>query len=574
MGAYTTKDFLPTSVKEVRERGWEELDIILFSGDAYVDHPSFGIAVIGRLLEAEGYRVAVVPQPNWRDDLRDFKKLGKPRLFFGVSAGNMDSMVNHYTAAKRLRSDDAYTPGGKAGYRPDYASLVYCNILKKLYPDTPVVLGGIEGSLRRFTHYDYWQDRLKPSILIESRADVLVYGMGDRVILDIAKTLHNGFNLHLIRKIKQIAFVADKKYVDKLPSDNTIMLHSFEACCKDKRKFGENFCRIETESNRMEAKVLVEPYKDRYIVVNEPYPYLTTEQLDRSFALPYTRLPHPRYRNKGEIPAFEMIKFSVNLHRGCFGGCSFCTISAHQGKYISSRSEQSILNEIERIVRSEDFKGYLSDLGGPSANMYNMHGKDSALCRRCSRPSCIYPSVCKNLDNNHAPVLKIYRKVREIPGIKKAFIGSGIRYDMIDEENRNRYLTEVITRHTSGRLKVAPEHTSDKVLKQMRKPSFDLFIRLNEDFRKICKKAGVNYQLIPYFISSHPACSRNEMKELSEKMKGLHFRLEQVQDFTPTPLTLSSVMYYTGENPYTHEKLFVERNIENKKKQKNYFFKK
>ncbi len=574
MGAYTTKDFLPTSVKEVRERGWEELDIILFSGDAYVDHPSFGIAVIGRLLEAEGYRVAVIPQPNWRDDLRDFKKLGKPRLFFGVSAGNMDSMVNHYTAAKRLRSNDAYTPGGKAGYRPDYASRVYCNILKKLYPDTPVVLGGIEGSLRRFTHYDYWQDGLKPSVLIESRADILVYGMGDRVILDIAKTLHNGFNLHLIRKIKQIAFVADKKYVDRLPSDRTIMLHSFEACCKDKRKFGENFCHIETESNRMEAKILVEPYQNRYIVVNEPYPYLTTEQLDHSFALPYTRLPHPRYRNKGKIPAFEMIKFSVNLHRGCFGGCSFCTISAHQGKYVSSRSEQSILNEIAQITRSEDFKGYLSDLGGPSANMYNMHGKDTALCRRCSRPSCIYPAVCKNLNNSHAPILEIYRKVREIPAVKKAFIGSGIRYDMIDEENRNRYLTEVITRHTSGRLKVAPEHTSDKVLKQMRKPPFDLFVRLNEDFRKICRKAGVNYQLIPYFISSHPACSRNEMKELSEKMKGLHFRLEQVQDFTPTPLTLSSVMYYTGENPYTHEKLFVERNIENKKKQKNYFFKK
>ncbi len=574
MKQHTTKDFLPTSVKEVRERGWEELDIILFSGDAYVDHPSFGIAVIGRLLEAEGYRVAIVPQPNWRDDLRDFRKLGKPRLFFGVSAGNMDSMVNHYTAAKRLRSDDAYTPGGKAGYRPDYASQVYCNILKKLYPDTPIVLGGIEGSLRRFTHYDYWQDRLKPSILVDSKADILVYGMGDRVILEIAKTLHNGFNLHLIRKIKQIAFIADKKYVDHLPPENIITLHSFESCCKDKRKFGENFCHIETESNRMEAKILIEPYQDRYIVVNEPYPYLTTQQIDHSFDLPYTRLPHPRYKNKGAIPAFEMIKFSVNLHRGCFGGCSFCTISAHQGKHISSRSEQSILNEIEQITQMEGFKGYLSDLGGPSANMYQMQGKDISLCRHCSRPSCIYPSVCKNLNNSHAPILKVYRKIQEMPAIKKAFIGSGIRYDMIDEATREQYLNEVITRHTSGRLKVAPEHTSDKVLKQMRKPSFDLFIRLNNDFQRICKKTGLKYQLIPYFISSHPGCSEKEMKELSEKMKGLHFRLEQVQDFTPTPLTLSSVMYYTGENPYTHEKLFVERHMDNKKKQKNYFFKK
>ena len=511
---FRTKDFLPTSAKEVKERGWEELDIILFSGDAYVDHPSFGIAVIGRLLEAQGYRVAIVPQPNWRDDLRDFKKLGAPRLFFGISGGNMDSMVNHYTANKRLRSDDAYTPGGKAGFRPDYATTVYSRILKQLYPKTPVIIGGIEASLRRLTHYDYWQDKLKPSILAESGADILVYGMGDKVILDIAASLHNGFNINLIRKIKQIAFSAPKEYFSKLPSEETIFLHSYEECLQNSRYFGENFVKIETESNRMHAKRLVEPYGDKAIVVNPPYPFLTTEQLDYSFSLPYTRQPHPRYANKGPIPAYEMIKFSVNLHRGCFGGCSFCTISAHQGKFISSRSEKSILEEIEKIARMPDFKGYLSDLGGPSANMYRMAGKNAELCKKCSRPSCIYPSICKNLDNNHERLLKLYNSVNNLKYIKKAFIGSGIRYDLFDKETAEKYLWQVIKYHTSGRLKVAPEHTEDEVLKQMRKPSFDLFRQLNDNFIKICRKENLNYQLIPYFISSHPGCGLKQMQEL------------------------------------------------------------
>ena len=571
---FRTKDFLPTSAKEVKERGWEELDIILFSGDAYVDHPSFGIAVIGRLLEAQGYRVAIVPQPNWRDDLRDFKKLGAPRLFFGISGGNMDSMVNHYTANKRLRSDDAYTPGGKAGFRPDYATTVYSRILKQLYPKTPVIIGGIEASLRRLTHYDYWQDKLKPSILAESGADILVYGMGDKVILDIAASLHNGFNINLIRKIKQIAFSAPKEYFSKLPSEETIFLHSYEECLQNSRYFGENFVKIETESNRMHAKRLVEPYGDKAIVVNPPYPFLTTEQLDYSFSLPYTRQPHPRYANKGPIPAYEMIKFSVNLHRGCFGGCSFCTISAHQGKFISSRSEKSILEEIEKIARMPDFKGYLSDLGGPSANMYRMAGKNAELCKKGSRPSCIYPSICKNLDNNHERLLKLYNSVNNLKYIKKAFIGSSIRYDLFDKETAEKYLWQVIKYHTSGRLKVAPEHTEDEVLKQMRKPSFDLFRQLNDNFIKICRKENLNYQLIPYFISSHPGCGLKQMQELSKKMQGLHFHLEQVQDFTPTPMTLSSVMFYTGINPYTQEKIFVEHNQENKKKQKNLFFQK
>ena len=568
--SYKITDWLPTSVKEVRARGWDELDVILFSGDAYVDHPSFGAAVIGRLLEAEGLRVAIVPQPNWRDDLRDFRKLGKPRLFFGVSAGSMDSMVNHYTANKRLRSDDAYTPGGKAGFRPDYAVTVYTRILKRLFPDTPVVIGGIEASLRRAAHYDYWSDSLKPSVLVDSGADLLTYGMGERVVLDIARAMHNGYNLNLLRKLRQVAFLTDDRYVDSL-GDEALRLHGFEKCLKDRRAFGENFVRIETESNRMEARTLVEPVGDRFVVINPPYPKLSEQELDHSFGLPYTRLPHPRYNGKGDIPAYEMIKFSVNLHRGCFGGCSFCTISAHQGKFVSSRSEESVLDEVRKLTRIPGFKGYISDLGGPSANMYRMGGRNEALCRKCSRPSCIYPSLCRNLNNDHRPLMELYRKVDRLAGVKKSFIGSGIRYDLFGDNNRD-YLREVVVNHVSGRLKVAPEHTEDGVLRLMRKPSFALFRDLNERFQKICRDEGLNYQLIPYFISSHPGCTERDMRNLAAETRRLHFRLEQVQDLTPTPMTLSSVMFYTGENPYTDEKVYVARSQDEKRRQKSYFF--
>ena len=568
--SYKITDWLPTSVKEVRARGWDELDVILFSGDAYVDHPSFGAAVIGRLLEAEGLRVAIVPQPNWRDDLRDFRKLGKPRLFFGVAAGSMDSMVNHYTANKRLRSDDAYTPGGKAGFRPDYAVTVYTRILKRLFPDTPVVIGGIEASLRRAAHYDYWSDSLKPSVLVDSGADLLTYGMGERVVLDIARAMHNGYNLNLLRKLRQVAFLADDRYVDSL-GDEALRLHGFEKCLKDRRAFGENFVRIETESNRMEARTLVEPVGDRFVVINPPYPKLSEQELDHSFGLPYTRLPHPRYNGKGDIPAYEMIKFSVNLHRGCFGGCSFCTISAHQGKFVSSRSEESVLDEVRKLTRMPGFKGYISDLGGPSANMYRMGGRNEALCRKCSRPSCIYPSLCRNLNNDHRPLMELYRKVDRLAGVKKSFIGSGIRYDLFGDNNRD-YLREVVVNHVSGRLKVAPEHTEDGVLRLMRKPSFALFRDLNERFQKICRDEGLNYQLIPYFISSHPGCTERDMRNLAAETRRLHFRLEQVQDLTPTPMTLSSVMFYTGENPYTDEKVYVARSQDEKRRQKSYFF--
>lgn len=563
--------FLPTTIKEVRALGWDYIDVILFTGDAYIDHPSFGAAVIGRLLEADGYRVAIVPQPNWRDDLRDFTKLGAPRLFFGVTAGSMDSMVNHYTANIRLRSNDAYTAGGKAGFRPDYAVTVYSRILKRLYPHVPVVIGGIEASLRRLTHYDYWSDSLKPSVLVDSGADLLMYGMGERVVRDVARAMRNGFNAKLLRKIRQVAFLADRDYVDRLDPAHTLRLASYEECLRDKRAFGRNFVAEETLSNMMEPETtLVEPTGDRYVVVTPPNATLTTEELDRSFDLPYERAPHPRYRGKGDIPAWEMIKHSVNIHRGCFGGCSFCTISAHQGKFINSRSERSILAEVERITRMPDFRGYISDVGAPSANMYGMGGRNRDLCRKCRRPSCLHPSKCPNLDNDHSRLLALYERIRSVKGIKKAFIGSGIRYDLFDG---SAYLETVVKHHTSGRLKVAPEHTEDHVLALMRKPPFAMFERLNADFRRICDDNGLRYQLIPYFISSHPGCRECDMKALSEKVLGrLHFDLEQVQDLTPTPMTLSSVMFYTGENPYTGEKVFVARSQEDKRRQKSYFF--
>lgn len=556
--------FLPTSAKEVAALGWDYVDVILFTGDSYIDHPSFGTTVIGRVLEKQGYRVAIVPQPNWRDDLRDFRKLGRPRLFFGVSAGAMDSMVNHYTATRRLRSDDAYTPGGKAGQRPDYPTIIYTKILKELYPDVPVILGGIEASLRRLTHYDYWQDKLRPSFLVESGADVLCYGMGEKVIVELARRIHSGTSWEDMR---QIAYLKS----GEIPGEgNFITLHSFNDCVASPKKFADNFTTIETQSNMMESAQLIEPVDlRRYVVVNPPYPYLTEREMDASFDLPYTRLPHPRYTGKGAISAYEMIKHSVNIHRGCFGGCSFCTISAHQGKHISSRSERSILAEVRKITLMDDFRGNLSDVGGPSANMWKMQGRDEAICRKCSRPSCIFPKKCANLNNDHRPLLELYDKIRAVGGVKRAFIGSGIRYDMFDD---SPYLEQVLKHHTGGRLKVAPEHTSDKVLRLMRKPSYELFENLHADFKRICHEQSLPYQLIPYFISSHPGCTEADMKELGEITRRQGFRLEQVQDMTPTPMTLSSVMFYTGTDPYTGERLYVARTKQDKDRQKSHFF--
>lgn len=583
-------DWLPTTRKEAEMRGWSEMDVVLFSGDAYVDHPSFGAAVIGRLLEAEGLRVAIVPQPNWQDDLRDFKKMGRPRLFFGISAGCMDSMVNKYTAAKRFRSEDAYSPNGKHSMRPEYATTVYSHAIKKLFPDSAVVIGGIEASMRRFTHYDYWQDSLKKSILVESKADVLVYGMGEQPILALAREMQQLLAAEggeyitaaqarvITRNIRQTGYLAAKSEIES-DGENDKVLAPHSLCLKEKASQAANFLAIEKESNKVNAKRLLQEYDEGVVVVNPPFPTMTTEQLDHSFDLPYTRLPHPKYNGK-RIPAYDMIKFSVNIHRGCFGGCAFCTISAHQGKFIVNRSKESIVREVEEIAKMSDFKGYLSDLGGPSANMYMMRGKNPEMCAKCSRPSCIQPKICPNMNIDHTPLLELYRTVDALPQIKKSFIGSGVRYDMLlhrsgnkeCDEASDRYTEELIRNHVSGRLKVAPEHTNDTVLRLMRKPSFKQFHDFKRIFDRINSKYNLKQQLIPYFISSHPGSTIESMAELATETKQLNFHLEQVQDFTPTPMTMATEMYYTGINPETGEKVYVAHTMRDKEAQRKFFF--
>ena len=592
---YRLTDFLPTTKKELDLRGWTEVDVILFSGDAYVDHPSFGAAVIGRVLEAAGYKVAIVPQPDWHGDYRDFKKLGRPRLFFGISPGCMDSMVNKYTANRRLRSEDAYSPDGRHDMRPEYPTIVYSRILRELYPDVPIVLGGIEASLRRLTHYDYWQDRLRPCILCDAPADIITYGMGEKTTLELARRLDEGQPVSALHDLPQIVYLANKQDIPGGITEQDIVLHSHEACLQDKRKQAENFRHIEEQSNMIHAQRLIQPlgslkaegrcltsdssHQPSCVVVNPPYPPMTTAELDASFDLPYTRQPHPKYKGK-RIPAYEMIKHSVNIHRGCFGGCAFCTISAHQGKFIACRSKESILKEVRQVVQMPDFKGYLSDLGGPSANMYGMKGRNIKACEKCKRPSCVHPQICPNLDTNHSALLDIYRAVDAVPGVKKSFIGSGVRYDLILHHSKDEasnqaakeYAHELITRHVSGRLKVAPEHTSDKVLQLMRKPSFQQFYDFKRIFDRINKEEHLNQQIIPYFISSHPGCTEQDMAQLAEITKQLNFHLEQVQDFTPTPMTVSTETWYTGYDPYTLEKVYSAHSQKEKLAQRQYFF--
>ena len=576
---YRLSDFLPTTKKEVEIRGWSELDIILFSADAYVDHPSFGVAVIGRTLEAAGYRVAIVPQPDWHGDYRDFRKLGRPRLFFGVAPGCMDSMVNKYTAARRLRSEDAYSPDGRHDCRPEYPTIVYTRILKELYPDVPVVLGGIEASLRRLTHYDYWQDKVRPSILCDSGADMIIYGMGEKPVVELSRQLDEGLPIDAIRDIPQTVYLAPSDSIPGGISADDIVLHSHEECLQNKKAEADNVRHIEEESNMMHAHRLLQSVGKQTVVVNPPYPPMTTEELDASFDLPYTRLPHPKYKGK-TIPAYEMIKFSVNIHRGCFGGCAFCTISAHQGKFITCRSQESILREVEKVAQMPGFKGYLSDLGGPSANMYGMHGCNHKACEKCKRPSCIHPAICPNLNTDHSKLLEVYRAVDALPYIKKSFIGSGVRYDLLlhrgkDEKSNHaaeEYTRELIRHHVSGRLKVAPEHTSDRVLMYMRKPSFSQFRQFKAIFDRINRAEGLRQQIIPYFISSHPGCTAEDMAELAVITKGLDFHLEQVQDFTPTPMTVSTEAWYTGYDPYTLQPVFSAKTPADKLAQRQFFF--
>lgn len=573
------RQWLPTTKKEIEHLGWDHIDVILFSGDAYIDHPSMGPAVIGRTLEAHGYNVAIVPQPNWRDDLRDFAKLGRPRLFFGISAGAMDSMVNHYTANRRRRSDDAYTPGGRAGQRPDYPTIVYADALKKLFPDVPIVAGGIEASLRRVAHYDYWQDRLRPSIMADSQADIIIYGMGEKPVIEVAEALSAGRSVAELTSIPQTVVRRPLSEMPDATDAHNVVLHSYEECLHSKRCQAENFKYVEVESNRWNGRDLWQATGGMAIKVNRTNPPMTTEEIDASFDLPYTRLPHPRYNGK-RIPAYEMIRHSVNMHRGCFGGCAFCTISAHQGKFIASRSKRSIMREVEQVTHMDDFKGYISDLGGPSANMYSLHGRDLERCKRCARPSCLHPKPCPNLNTDHSRLLDIYHSVDANPLVKKSFIGSGVRYDLsmhrtgdpeTDKVNA-QYNEELIRHHVSGRLKVAPEHTSDAVLMMMRKPSFELFRQFKRLFDRINAHYGLKEQLIPYFISSHPACHEEDMAELAVITKELDFHLEQVQDFTPTPMTVSTEAYYTGLNPYTLEPVYTAHTPEEKLAQRQFFF--
>ncbi len=572
---YKLTDFLPTTKKELEIRGWDEVDVVLFSGDAYVDHPSFGAAVIGRVIESEGWRVAIVPQPDWRGDHRDFTKMGRPRRFFAIWAGCMDSMVNHYTANKRLRSNDAYTPDGKAGMRPDRATITYAKIIKQLYPDVPLVIGGIEASLRRFSHYDYWDDTYHRSILADTGADLLIYGMGEKPVRELVRRLSAGATIADCHDMRQVGYLSNTMPQD----DGVVELASHEECARNKKTSAATFKTIEEGSNKLNQTVLVQAVGNKYVVVQPPYPPMTTEELDAVYELPFTRQPHPKYKGK-TIPAFDMIRWSVNTHRGCWGGCAFCTISMHQGKFVVSRSLESILKEVRTLAVAPDFKGYLSDLGGPSANMYMMRGKNQELCAKCKRPSCAFPSVCKNMNTDHAPLLEMYRAGDALPSIKKSFIGSGVRYDVVmhrtDSEEVNRtnaeYARELIKNHVSGRLKVAPEHTSDRVLSVMRKPSFSLFKQFKQTFDRVNESEHLNQQIIPYFISSHPGCEPIDMAELAIETKRLNFQLEQVQDFTPTPMTLATEMYHTGLDPYTLKPVFVARTKEDKLAQRQFFF--
>jgi uncharacterized radical SAM protein YgiQ len=572
--------WLPASRHELESRGLEEVDIIIFTGDAYVDHPSFGAAVIGRVMEDAGATVAIVPQPNWRDDLRDFRKLGRPAMFFAVTAGNMDSMVNHYTAARRLRSDDAYTPGGKSGFRPDYPTIVYTSILKRLYPDVPVLLGGIEASMRRLSHYDYWKDSVEPSILMSSGADMLVYGMGEEPVREIIRLMRRGVPFGSLRTLPQTGIVVEKD--ERLPVNKhwrDKWLDPHEMVVSDKNAFARSFVTFEKESHKIEQARLIQECGGSLVVVNPPLPPADSDVADSVYSLPFTYLPHPRYHGKGPIPAFEMIRNSVNIHRGCFGGCSFCAIAAHQGKHVVSRSKESVLGEIEKISLQEGFRGVISDLGGPSANMYAMKPADRSKCLHCSRPSCIWPSVCSNLQVSHRELNELYEAALRVPGVKQILVGSGVRYDLLLSEFNRRagkdedlYLRNLIERHVSGWFKVAPEHSDDDVLKLMRKPSFSLFRALKARYDAIMSKSGRKGMIVPYLISAHPGCTAAKMEALAGELRSLDIRPEQVQEFTPTPMTLSTTIYYTGVEPYTGRRVFVPRSRKERQDQKDMVF--
>jgi uncharacterized radical SAM protein YgiQ len=567
--------FLPTSREEMRERGWDALDVLLVVGDAYVDHPSFGTAVIGRVLEAQGLRVGVVAQPDWRTP-DDVARLGRPRLFVGVASGAMDSMVNHYTAHKRPRSDDAYTPGGAAGRRPDRAATVYARLARDAFGDAvPIVAGGVEASLRRLAHYDYWDDRVLPSFAATSAADLVVYGQGERPILEIARRLASGEDACGLVDVPGTAFVPKELSLADLGARarGVLELPSYEEVARDKLAFA-NFSRLyHLEHNGANARVMTQRHGQgaaaKVVVVNEPAAPLTTDELDAICELPFLRDAHPSYGG-AHIPALEQIRWSIQILRGCSAGCSFCCITEHQGREITSRSEASILREMRRIADRPDFKGTITDLGGATANMWQMYCSDEEAHRLCKRLSCVYPTVCKFWKSDHGPLVQLYRKAREVKGVKHVFVGSGVRYDLAhhDEQNGQAYLKELISHHVSGQLKVAPEHAAPDVLKTMKKPGIEEFERFRGEFQRYTREAGKEQYLVPYFISSHPGCSLKDAVELYEYLAANGWRPQQVQDFTPTPMTLASDMHWSGYHPMTMKPVHVVRDMHEKRMQK------
>ena len=558
------KDFLPITRQDMERRGWQQLDFLYISGDAYVDHPSFGHAIITRVLESKGYKVGIIAQPDWRNT-DDFVKLGKPRLGVLVSSGNLDSMVNHYTAGKKPRSTDAYAPGGEAGHRPNRAVIVYCNRVREAFKDIPVIIGGIEASLRRFAHYDYWDDKVRRAIMVDARADLLIYGMGEKQVVEIADALNEGKDVGMITGVPGTAYVTDD--IDDIRQES-IVIASYKQVKSNKRDYAEA-CRIQyEEQDPVRGRVLIQPHGDRYLVQNPPMLPLDRRALDAVYALPYQRTYHPVYEEKGGVPAIQEVQFSIVSSRGCYGACAFCALAFHQGRIVKSRSRPSILHEARNMTYHPDFKGYIHDVGGPTANFRHEACEKQMKHGACKERQCLYPHPCRNLNVSHTEYLDLLKDMRNLPGVKKVFVRSGIRYDYLVHDRNDDFFWELCKHHVSGQLKVAPEHISDMVLKRMGKPSGKVYERFVKKFYGINKKIGKEQYLVPYLMSSHPGSSLKEAIELAEYLRDLGYYPEQVQDFYPTPGTLSTCMFYTGLDPRTMDKVYVPRSAKEKAMQR------
>ncbi len=554
--------FLPINREELAARGWEQADVIIVSADAYVDHPAWAAAILGRFLEHYGYRVGIIAQPDWRN-LDDISSLGAPALFFAISGGNMDSMVNHYTADKKRRRKDMYSPAGKTGLRPDRPTIVYSNLLRQAFPGVPIVIGGVEASLRRLAHYDYWQNRVRRSILLDSRADLLVYGMGEYNLLEIARKLKGGQDIAYLRNLRGTCYLSRNK------PGNALELPSFEEVEKDRRAFARATKLIQEEINPYSAGTLAQKHGERWLVQNPPSLPLSSSELDEIYELSFTRRCHPSYEALGGVPGLKPVQFSIVTHRGCFGGCGFCSLGQHQGRFIQNRSLLSLVNEARSLTFHPDFKGTIPDVGAPSANMYGLKGFDQKLCEQCKRLSCLVPKVCKNLDTDHMPSVELWQKLRRIKGIKHIFVSSGVRYDLILRDTSRRYLRDLCKYHVSGQLKIAPEHVAERVTRTMHKPGKKEYMRFIQAFKETNQKLGKDQYLVPYFISAHPGCDLQDTLELAEFVRdNLQYYPEQVQNFTPTPMTVSTCMYYTGINPHNGREIYVPKSEKERKWQR------